>query len=211
MNRWLASHNLDGHRVYTTSIDRYAMVPQQTSYFLGPTGDWVAPRPNFISRANVVVTTASPEFRQHVKILTDAEWGRKSITELAGAWPYEIYSDGSVPDTKIYLYPFPTQANDLELYTAQQILPAFVATTDTVILPDGYEQAIVTGFALAVESLYPLEAKVSDETRRQAYASMQRIIIANTQGTRLFSEAADLGGPRPDGTTAEVRTGNYVP
>lgn len=210
-NRWMSSNNLDGHRVYQTSIDRYAMVPGQTSYFLGPTGDWNAPRPNFISRANVVILNASPEYRKHVKLLSDAEWGRKGITELPGAWPYELYDDGSVPDTKLYLYPYPTQVNDLELYTAQQILPACAAITDTILLPDGYEQAIVTGFALQVESLYPHDAKVADETRRQAVIAMQRVIVANARNVPHRSEAANLGGRSGAGTTAAIRSGNWMP
>src|SRR4051812_18929144 len=59
--------------IYTNSIDRYALTPGQTSYFIGPTGDFVTTRPSRIYRANLVQTGTSPEVHLPMRILTDDE------------------------------------------------------------------------------------------------------------------------------------------
>lgn len=197
-NRMMGSWNLDGHKIYSTSIDRYAMNPQQTTYFIGPTGDFVAPRPTFIYRANVVLVNSSPELHLPVRLLSDAEWAAHVITELPAPWPWQLYNDGAVPDSKLYLFGFPTAKNDLELFTWNQLKSDFSSTTDAVVLPPGYEDAIVTNLALRVKALYPYDAKLTglqaSELREDARRSLQAVKTMNMQCVPMASEAANIGG-----------------
>lgn len=193
LNRLLSSYNLDGHKIFSTSIDRYAMSPNQTSYFLGPTGDWVAPRPNFIVTARVILTGTSPEIAHQVRVIRDdKEWGSITIQELLGAWPWAIYNEEQVPDTKIHLYPYPSAAgNDLELYTWQALKTDFSAVSDVVILPDGYEHMITTNLALQAVALNPGDSKLSGMQlallEKQAANALDAVIIMNHQNVPLRS------------------------
>jgi len=199
MNRMVGSWNIDGHRIYSTAINRYPLSVGVSSYTIGPDGVLTidgdpAPRPIWIERANLVITSSSPEIHRKLRILRTADdWARKQITAMPAAWPYDIYNDGNAPESTLYLWGVPTQVNDLELFTWASILPEFAAVTDAVVLPDGYHGAIVSNFALEVEQLYPREAKVLDATRKRAAQTLQALLVANARSPRLKSEAADLG------------------
>lgn len=198
-NRMLGSWNLDGHKIYTTSIDRYALTPQQTTYFIGPTGDFVAPRPLFIRAANLVVVSSSPELHIPMKIVDDMDWSEQVITELAVPWPWKLYNDGSFPDSKLYLYGFPTEANDLELYTWLALKTDFTDVTDAADFPPGYEDALVTNLAVRAVALYPkdtpLNAIQRAELRTDSGRALEAVQILNTRCPKMVSEAAGLGGP----------------
>lgn len=198
INRLVGMFNLDGLKIFNTSIDRYALTPLQSSYFIGPSGDFQAPRPNYIHGANVVITSASPELHLPIHMMTPAEWEAMTITELPMAWPIAMYNDGANPDSKLYLYGFPTNANDLELFTWQALKNDFTAISDAVYLPDGYEAAIVDSLALEVARLHPrdtvLRGEALVEARRAAQNSLQAVMVLNTECPRLHSEAANIGG-----------------
>ena len=198
INRMMDSLSLNGHNIFTQSIDRYAMSPQQTSYFIGPTGDWVAPRPLSIFRANVVLTDSAPELHLPVKLLTDDEWADHIITELPAPWPWQLYNDGAYPDSKLYLYGYPTENNDLELFTWQQVQTGFVAATDAVTLPPGYEDVMVTEGALRCISLYPLDCRLTgiqvQKLEQDAMRAREKVQILNTTSRPYYNDGASIGG-----------------
>lgn len=204
VNRMLASWSVDRLKIYTESIDRYPLQspgnPGQTTYFIGPTGDFVAPRPISIHRANIVLTATSPEQHEHVHIMSDDEWAAKTITELPGGpWPYQLYNDGAVPDSKLYLFPFPTFPCDLELFTWLQ-LPEFAAVTDTVILPPGYEEAIVYNLAKRISAHYPLESKITPEALELARSSLADIESLNAPSPVMKVDGAIRAAGETRGT-----------
>lgn len=210
INRMMGSWNLDGHRIFNTSIDRYALKTPgfnlQSSYFIGPDlgpPDFTAPRPLWISAANIVITGISPELHEPLRIITDDEWASIPMPELSMAWPTAIYNDGGTPDSKLYLFGIPTEANDLELFTWTGLKKDFTAITDAVVLPDGYEAAIVDNLTLKVAALYPhdtnLKGAALDEARIAARDSLQAIIVMNSKCPPLYSEAAHIGGSGQSG------------
>lgn len=268
INRMLGQFNLDGHKIFTTSIDRYTLIPNQETYFIGPvftftatltsasivatvtdttglsvgqvlsgtgitagckisgivenisitlsvaatangaqtitvTPDFIAPRPNFIYRANLVLTTSSPEVHLPLRILTDAEWAAKTLPHLLASFPWELYNDGDYPQSQIYMYGYPNEVNDLELFTWQQLKSSFTAVTDAVIFPPGYEDMIVTRGALRARALYPYDSKLSaeqvDELRRDAATATQAVQILNTQCPGFTNEASLLNSASGDG------------
>jgi len=268
INRMLSSFNLDGHKIYTTSIDRYPLVANQETYFIGPiftfpatltsasvtalvtdttglsidqalsgtgipagckitgivqntnitlsiaatatgaqtitvTPDFIADRPTFIYRANLVILSQSPELHLPLKLLSDAEWAAKTLPRLLSSWPWELYNDGDYPQSKLYMYGYPNEINDLELFTWQQLKNNFTAVTDVALFPPGYEDMIVTRGALRVRALYPYDSKLSgtqvEELRRDAATATQAVQILNTSCPDMANEASFLNVPRGDG------------
>ena len=282
VNRMLAGFNLDGHKIFSTSIDRYTLVPNQEVYFIGPvftfsatltstslvamvadttgltigqaisgtgipatciiagisvnisvtlsiaatasgaqtitvTPDFIAPRPTFIYRANLVITGSSPELHLPLRILTDAEWAAHTITYLTASWPWEIYNDGENPASTLYMYGYPDQVNDLELFTWEQLKSSFTAVTDAAIFPPGYEDMIVTRGALRARALYPYDSKLSAtqvaELQRDASAATQAVQILNTECPAMVNEASLLnrGGRGGDLKAQFYRWGGNLP
>ncbi len=158
----------------------------------------MAPRPLYITSANIVLTNQSPELHLPMYIFRTAEeWSRVVIPELPAGWPWSIYNDGAMPDSQLYLYGYPTINCDLELFTWQEILPEFSAITDAVVLPPGYEAHIVNAFVEEIESLYPLQAKVAPVTRKLIEQSRRAIVALNAVSPQRTSDADDInsGGP----------------
>lgn len=212
VNRMLASWSCNRLDIFKTSIDRYALSPIQTTYFIGPNGDFDAPRPIHIERANVVLLNTFPELHYHVHILDVDEWAAKTIPELmGGAWPYDLYDDYDVPDSKLYLYPLTAQPADLELFTWQELKHDFAALTDAVVLPTGYEEAIVLNLAVKIAAYYPKQATLDPDVRRQAGLALAAIESRNAPVPKMTSDTIGLGrGPRTAGDSNWWRSGGIV-
>jgi hypothetical protein len=193
LNRMMGSWNCDRLKIFQVGVDRYALTPQQSTYFIGPNGDFVAPRPAKIVRANVVLTATSPEIHRPLRIYEVEDWAALSIPELqTGAWSSRLYYDHGMPDAQIFLYPIPGEPDDLELFT-YYALQQFAALTDVVVLPDGYEQAITENLALKLATYYPWDAHMDPDVARQANQSLAAIEGLNGPVPRLKNDAADLG------------------
>jgi hypothetical protein len=210
INRMMAGFSLDGHKIFTTSIDRYTLTANQQTYLIGPDASadgaalnpvipgFDAARPIFIYRANIVIVGSSPELHLPLGILTDGEWAAKTIPALQASWSWQLYNDGAVPNSKLFLYGIPGEANDLELFTWQSLQHEFTSEDNAVILPQGYEDLIVTQGALRVRALYPYDSKLSgaqlQELRTDATRALQTVKIMNTESTPFYNEAALLNG-----------------
>ncbi len=200
-NRMLASWNCDGHKIFTTSIDEYDLVGGQKIYSIGPSGDFNAPRPIHISEANFLFPT-DPVLRRPIKILDDDEWSRIAVQDIASAPTWYLYYDGgfdALGRAKIYIVGQPPAGYKLELYTWQALKADFTATSDAVILPPGYEEALTTNLAIKAALLYPLESVVARnalamaELRIEAKKALHALIVLNSSSPVLRSEIAYLG------------------
>jgi hypothetical protein len=207
LNEMLGSWNTDPLKIFETSIDRYALTPFQTTYFIGPTGNFVAPRPSKIVRANVVLTGFTPELHRPLGLYEVTDWAGLSIPELPGAWPRRLYNDHAMPDSQLYLYPVVSIASDLELFTLLA-LQQFAALTDVVVLPDGYLRAITFNLALELAAYYPHDAQVAENAPGIARDSLALIESRNSPVPRMVNDASGLSRPR-GGDSQWWRSGGF--
>jgi hypothetical protein len=143
LNRMLGSWNNNGLIPYTTAINTYPLALAQTSYTLGAGGNLSGVRPQRIEQANVVLQSG---LREPLRLLNDEEWSQIKLQSVGSAIPRQMYADGGYPLRRLYFYPYPNAPCSLELYT-WQALDKFAALTSAVVLPDGYEEAIITNLA----------------------------------------------------------------
>lgn len=192
LNRMLDSWSLRQLFVYKQEITRYNITPvNQTSYTIGPTGNFVAERPTKITGAFIVVvggTAPLPRYKLEI-IETAADWAELSATQYAAEIPSKLYYDKAYPDGRLWLWGYPATANDLELVTWDQ-LSAFNDLADSVSLPPGYEEAIM--YSLAEKLCGPFEKEVPAELARQARRARALIAQFNSKPPRL---SADSGIP----------------
>lgn len=193
-NRMMGSWNCDRLKIYSNAIDTYQLVPGQGTYFIGPTGaDFVAPRPINIVRANVILANTSPGIHYPLRLLEVVDWAALRIPQLpGGAWSSRLYWDRAVPNSQLMLFPVPGESDQLELFTATA-LQQFVALTDTVVLPDGYEEAIVFNLAVKIAAQFPSQARMSEAVPAIAAESLARIEGRNAPVPKLKNDAAHLG------------------
>jgi len=222
INRMMSRLSLDGHKIFAENIDRYTLTAGQQKYLLGPSAQsagaalpvpvpgFDADYPLYIDRANIVIAGSSPEIHRSLKILSDKDWAAKTITNLQAAYPWEIYSDGAAPNSMLYLYGIPGAAHDLELFTWQQLQSGFTSEDNVVVMPPGYEDAMVLAGALRVRRLYPYDSKLTglqaQELQNDADRAVRALQIYNAQISPYKNDAANINsGDGGAGTTAAAR------
>ncbi len=131
--------------IWTTAINEYVLTARTLPtywYEIGPTSAdaaFVTQRPTKILRANLILTNSNPPSRDPLEIVDDLQWSDETVPSLGSApYPSKLYADGSFPNQRLYLWPYPTSSgNSLELFTPNQVA-AFAAITDTFSFPPGF-------------------------------------------------------------------------
>ncbi len=192
LNRMLGSWNIDGAKIYTQKIETFALTSGVKTYTIGPGGAFNTVRPNYYKFANILYPTA-PIVRQPMMILYNAEqWASIRVEDIPGAPAWFLYPDMANPLTTLYLYPQPPANYQLELYT-WQALSKYTAVSDTVIVPDGYEEAIVWNLGVKAAAMYPHQAKLSPDAKEEARKSLRALKILNARTPPLRTEPALAG------------------
>ncbi len=160
------------------------------------------------SVASVASSTTASVLRQPVKILDKEEWASIRLQAIPGAITTKIYPDYGYPLGNLYVYGQPPSGYLLELYV-NQLVAAFVATTDTVALPPGYQAAIVYNLAIRLAAAWKSDAGVgvSEDDRKIARDSLAQIQSRNKQPPHMASDSAGLGSGRGGGNWNWWRSG----
>jgi len=200
--------------IWTVRSDRYTLIPSQRSYTIGraPGADFVADRPlgprepgNGIKNANIVLTSVSPEVRVPLRLLDDDEWASIWVLDVPTTLPVALYNDGAYPNSTLYLWGWPTQANDLELFTNQQ-LPQFPDLVTPIELATGYEEAFILTLAESIGPAFgqPITADLRENARR-ARAAIQSL---NSSSPKIGTDVPEMpnSGPR---STFNYRSGTF--
>jgi hypothetical protein len=167
LNRMLGSWSIQGELIYTIQAARYNLSPSKVSYTIGPTGaDFTAPRPIRITQATLVLLGPS-ELHLPLNLLTDAQWAHVRLREIPSSVPTDLYNDGAYPNSRLYLWGYPSVANDLELFT-WQLLASYPSQAAAVSLPPGYAQAVVYNLAVCLNDQFgtPIRPNVLATARR---------------------------------------------
>ena len=196
LNGMLQSWNIESLAVYTENFDPYNLVPGQQFYTIGPTGNIaLAPqlRPSSLYRAQLKVTDTTPNLFRPIELINDEEWSDLRLQQISTAYPTKLYNDGNFPNMGLYLYPIPTMAYQLILWTWNQISIITDLNAD-LSLPPGYERAIIYNLAVEIAAEY---GKVpSPDVTRIANDSLALIKRINSPNNTLKCDAAVLSGSR---------------
>jgi hypothetical protein len=119
-------------------------------------------------------------------IVTDQQWAQIVTQDVPNAVPEVLYNDRAYPLSTLYLWGQPPAGYQLELFV-WTLVPQFVALTDVVLLPPGYEDALVLN--LAVRLAPHFQRVVDGDVRQQARESLMRLLSINAP-----QPIADLSG-----------------
>jgi hypothetical protein len=173
LNGMLDSLNIQRDAIYTIDNARYTLTPPKTSYSIGqdPTGmtvaDFNAPRPINIDQARLVLTSSPTPVYLPLRIATPEEWATITVRQMPTTIPQVLYYDADFPLANLYFWGYPTQANDVELWTWSP-LPQYFAITDSVIVPPGYADMLCYNLAVRLADQFGTVAppNVMTEARR---------------------------------------------
>ena len=139
--------NLSSERLMIPSSrrDLLAITPTTQSYTIGTGATWNVPRPIALQPSNFIHTATG--LRNPVTIVGQDDW--QDITEqtVPAIQPLKLYDNFDFPVSTIFLWPIPSQAGFIELYSWAQ-LAALATIDDSLVVPPGYDDALILLLAL---------------------------------------------------------------
>jgi hypothetical protein len=206
LNSMLDSWGSDQLNIYAQTISTYTMVVNKQVCTIGvdPTGatvaDYVGPRPQFISNANIITQIGSPQqTRVPMRILNADEWAQVRLQAVGSSIPRKIYCDYASPLANLYFYPFPNSAAQLELYI-WTLFAQITSDMQPITLPPGYQRAIEYNLAVELWNMFPLQSRL-DEARvmrmmREARDTKASIQAHNAPTPKMACDPAITSGRR---------------
>lgn len=154
LNRMMAQWNNKNYLVLGISIDEFSLVASQNSYTLGSGGDFNTAVP---IRIDKVFIKYDSNTEIPIEIIDSVRWGEISNKATESNTPSRVYIDKNHPLWKLYFYPTPSEVKTVIIHSYRK-LSSFSTTTETIALPDGYEDAIVYNLAMRIAPEYGKEA-----------------------------------------------------
>lgn len=160
LNSMLGSWANESLLIYAEQLDTITLIPGVSTYTVGPSGGTVTVRPMSISNSSYI-RYGDVDYPLAIISIDQYNW-ISSKGQTAEVPEYLWYWD-TFPNSTITLYPVPSVANTLKLWSKKQ-LTGFTSLTDVVSLPPGYQEALEFNLAeaLAIETesqLTPAAAK----------------------------------------------------
>ncbi len=188
--------------LYVTERKLYPLVANQggptNPYTLGPGGDFNQARPMFVDRASVIDNNnAAQPLELSIQILSTQQWQAIPTKEVYTTLPQSVYFEPTFPLVKGFLYCIPqVDYLDLALYLPRAV-PQVAALTDDVVLPPGYQGAIIYNLALRLSPQMgrPIEPWLVSEAR----AKLGWVKSNNISMTELSNDSQRWGGKQRTG------------
>lgn len=192
INRMIASWS--NERLFINAVVRevFPLVPGQAAYTMGVGGNFNTTRPQRIESALLQVTGTSPVIERTIDILNQDEYASIISKTLGSQIPICLYEEGTYPLDTLNLWPVPSTAYNLVLYSWKPITQ--ITTLDTVLAyQPGFEEALIYNGALR---LAPEYGKMpSQEVMGVASESKAAIKRMNTAPSYLRVDAALMQNP----------------
>lgn len=207
LNRILSQWATRKIYAFYDSIASYTLGVSQQSYTIGPSGaTFTATRPVKILRANILLTSSTPNVRVRLAIINTDDYASLGIPALSATFPSRLYYQPTLSKGTIWLHPYPTDtSNKLELFTMNQLGQIAGADVGTDYpLPPGYDDALIRSL---VESIaLPFGVNVSEDYKMQTRRACASIAALNMEQPKMQTDLLNSG---LRGGTNFWRTGGY--
>ncbi|HEX7796744.1 MAG TPA: hypothetical protein VF456_20420 [Vicinamibacterales bacterium] len=203
IQRLLNNWNADRRAVYATSFDTYTLVPNLSPHTIGPTGATFTAtiRPVSLDGVNLILSDGGTPTNLTITVRDNQWWLAQTIPTIATTVPTDVYYQPDWPNGKLYFWPVPQTAYQVQLMT--RVLLNDVPDLDTAFsLPPGYHDAIV--LTTAEESFSVFWGPTSQPPpliMQKAREARSRIFDNNDQDPRLKTRDSgmeSLSGRRGD-------------
>lgn len=170
------------------------MTANQASFTVGSGGNVNIVRPAFITNISYQDTSQDPDLEIPLRVLTDDEYAAIPQKALTAAIPASAYYNPTYASAMGTLipWPVPTSATLEWVIYSPVAIPAFSATSSSIVLPPGYYDFIVTNLAFKLCSVYGVPGEVRAAMKEEAQASKAIIKAANFRVSDMSMPAGAL-------------------
>lgn len=162
---------------------------------IDPTGAVIAtiqaPRPIKITQAAIITQVGSAQAtRVILDLLNKDGWAALSVTQTGSSIPTKLYCDYDYPISRLYFYPYPNGAAQLELFTWSG-LQLFDDIGTAVLFPPGYRRALEYCLAVDLSSRYP-QFQLNPRVERIAREAKSKLTALNAPSPEMSCDPALL-------------------
>lgn len=151
LNRMLQTWQNESLMIYNIENEIFPFVSGQATYTIGTGGDFNTPRPVKI----VDCYARDPNNNDYSIYIANQEEYSQIITKYTTTeLPTVMYPDGNYPLQNLTFWPIPNNAGWSVNLWLQRPIQNFTSINDVVVLPPGYERAIVSNLAVECAPSY---------------------------------------------------------
>ena len=150
LNSMLGSWANESLLIYADQLDSITLIPGVSTYTIGPSGGTITVRPMSISNSSYIRASG---IDYPLAIISLDQYNNISSKSEQSEIPEYLWYQDTFPNSTVTLYPVPSVANVLNLWSKKQIT-GFSTLTEEVSLPPGYQEALEYNLAdaLAIET-----------------------------------------------------------
>ena len=174
LNALMDSLSNDSLQVFARSVDAIALSAGTASVTVGPSGGTVTTRPVEVLDESYL-RIGSTDYP--LDLLTLDEWNAIGTKTLSGL-PAALYVQPDMPDITVNIWPQPSEAATLYLWSRKQIRQ-FTSLTTELNLPPGYERMLA--FMLAIDLAPEYDREPSATVVRGAASAGRKIKRTNLE------------------------------
>ncbi len=189
LNQMIEGWSNDNLFLPSITEETFSLVVGQASYTMGSGGDFDTVAPLGIENA-YIVSTPNPANDVKLDILTSREYSEIAIKSTQSTIPRGLYVEYTYPLARLTLYPVPSEAKTLKLFTMKPV-SNFANLSTTINLPVGYNRALRFNLAQELAPEYGKEASPTVQT--VASRSLATIKRKHTNPVYLKCDSGVLG------------------
>ncbi len=205
LNRLLDNWNAERAAVYASAFESFTLVPALSPHTIGPAASTptftMAVRPVALTSASLILSGGSLPIYLSLTVRDSQWWAEQTTPTLSTSIPTDVYYQPDFPLGKLYFWPVPTVAYDVDLET--RVLLAQVLLTTDLELPPGYRDALT--LTVAEQACRAFGRPVTPDLMMSASKSRARIFAVNDVTPNLVTQ--DSGMPSGRGTYLNWRSG----
>lgn len=191
LNRMIEQWSIQRLFIYSITEEIFSFVPNQQSYTLGPGGDFDTTRPNKIQDMNVRINPGTTsQLDIPMNILNQQQWAKIGVKLTQSSWPTHVYPDMQYPLVVLNFWPIPQEAQNIEMFSWKN-LTKFADVNQQVIMPPGYEDALI--YNLAVRLCPEYGKASSQELQGLATSAKMHIKTENDKDNYMRCDPAVQG------------------
>ena len=188
LNSMLESFANDKQVIYAPTLDSINWAPNTSSYTVGPSGTIITDRPVSLLTSCYFVWG---DVSYALTPITVDEYNTIPLKVLNNTIPQFIWCNPTFPNSMITLYPTPSAAITLKLWSTK-VLQSFPTLTTNVDLPPGYKDFIDYNLAERLAPEYLVDVPVG--VARQAMLTRKAIARTNFVSQKMAYPGASLQG-----------------
>lgn len=147
LNDMVESWSTEGLIIPTMVREAFTLTAGTQTYTMGTGGSFNTTRPLVIEGAALEDQSATPKLEIPVAVLTPIEWAALPLKTMSSTLPTKLYAEGTSPLETVNIWPNPTVANKLVIYSRKAI-SSFAGANTTISLPPGYFRALKYNLAI---------------------------------------------------------------